>query len=280
MTIMQRKIFLSLLLLFAGAKATIADDPGRKAFLESDYPAAIAHYTQALESDPLNGKKGFYLGTALLAAGLHQEAVDQFQKSLSLADSSLAGQIHYNSGNALYRLGSSQEGKEKIDSWRSAIQSWQKSLLFNPKNEDAKHNIELVQKKIEQELDKQKNQEQDQEQKKEEQEQDQQQNSQCQQSSKGGDSQEGDHRSSSAEQSSDSNGSSSDNQEEGSSSSAAHPAPQDEAEEQQLSSQNESSSSGGLTPEEARQLLESYADQDHKEKGKPIRALRGVEKDW
>ena len=264
-------------------------EKGEQAYSRGDFPEAISRYTEARRSDSLDARHRYNLGTALLGGGLHSDAVAELQNALPLADSALTPAIHYNIGNALYRAGNSAQPQEKVESWRGAIEAWKQTLLYNPKHENAKRNIELVQKRLQQELDRQKEQEKNQEENEKEKEKNEENNQDQQSSEEQNQSQEqqGSSAGSGDDQSSDSSGGSS---EKGSSS-----GDQEKQGEQDLSSEGgkssegsadqnpppPSSSSGELTPEEARQLLESFADQDHREKGKPSRAeARAMEKDW
>lgn len=288
----------AILLIALTLQTTWGADQADRAYHRGDFPEAISRYIQEKERDSLNAVNRYNLGTAMLGAGLYSEAAEELQQATATADSLQMAQIHYNLGNALYRQGSSsQQPQEKIELWKKALASWRQTVRYHADHRNAKYNIELVQKKLQNELEQQQEQNDNDQQNKEDNHNrdngssDQQQGQSSSNNDQGGSSeQQGEGQSSQeegGEQSSDSTGGANGG---ASSSSAAgddqRSQPQPEAGSSEQESQLDESAAepqpeaGEMTADEARQLLDSFADEDHKERGKPVRVRRGVERDW
>ena len=76
-----------------------------------------------------------------------------------MPDSSLASKAAYNLANTFYRIGEkSSEPSERIAKWRESVGYLKKAIDLNPSYEKAKRNVEIVQRKLKEEIDKQKDQ--------------------------------------------------------------------------------------------------------------------------
>ena len=150
---MQRRIVVAAALLaaFTGSassqsvRSLISD--GNSAYREQRFTDAEARYREALqeERDLLPGH--FNLGNALERQGKHEEALQQFQIAESSAlETTTKAHARYNRGNALFSSGQYQE----------AADAFVESLKINPEDEDAKFNLSLALKKLQEQQQKQK----------------------------------------------------------------------------------------------------------------------------
>ncbi|RMG18697.1 MAG: VWA domain-containing protein, partial [Deltaproteobacteria bacterium] len=154
--------------LLGGAKLFETEHPlvaqGNAAWEKGDLDAAIAAYRKAAEAerDPKQRAKIFYnLGTALAAKGDVAGAREALQAALATEDGTLKARDLYNLGTALLAAGDP----------RSALDPLKRSLRLDPGNEDAKYNLELALRLLQQKQEQQKQDQQQQEQQKQHQQQ-------------------------------------------------------------------------------------------------------------
>lgn len=136
---------------------------GNKYYRQEKYDEALTEYRSAQVLAPELPELAFNAGDALYRKGVAPDAVREFAKASGSADSLLAADAHYNAGTASLSMGDLE----------TAIDSFKASLRIDPTDADAKHNLELALRL----LDQQEQQEQQQEQQQQEdqqQEQDQQ----------------------------------------------------------------------------------------------------------
>ncbi|MBO7500443.1 MAG: hypothetical protein J6T45_03740 [Fibrobacterales bacterium] len=128
---------------------------GQKAYAQGDFAASAARFSAELAEDSLSAAKRYNLGAALLAERRSAEALALFKSALPSADTALASKIWYDVGNAQYRVGeSAADPQAKISAWKEAIAAWRQALSLDEKHEKAKRNVELVQKRLQHEIDK------------------------------------------------------------------------------------------------------------------------------
>jgi len=166
-TLRLRLCWVLIILLFAPAfaangRSKVAD--GNKLYRQGKYDAAANRYRDALLDDPASPRIQFDMGNALYKKKDYQKALDAYQKALGTDDLVLQSQVYYNMGNSLYR---SQKLPE-------AISAYERALKLNPKDQDAKYNLEYVRNKLKQNAQPQ-NQQQNQNQQKQDQQKQQQQ---------------------------------------------------------------------------------------------------------
>ncbi|MDP8224215.1 MAG: tetratricopeptide repeat protein [Candidatus Lernaella stagnicola] len=136
------------ILLLAAAPAWAAGVPslvgqGNKAYEGGDYETALAAYQQAAEMAPDRGELQVNLGNTLFMQGDHEGAIKAYNKSLTTEDTALRGRAYYNRSAA----------EIAMQNWDGAIESLRRSLLLNPEDEDAKHNLLYAVKKLEEQED-------------------------------------------------------------------------------------------------------------------------------
>ena len=104
------------------------------------YDAALAAYQSAAKNRPEDAIARYNLGTTLYQKKQFEKAADEFRRSLDAADLVRRAQGYYNLGNAQIQLNDIE----------GAIRSYKSALRLNPADLDAKHNLELVLEKLEQ----------------------------------------------------------------------------------------------------------------------------------
>ncbi len=157
---------------FKGAGAINED--GNKLFKEKKYQSALESYRKAKVKSPEESAIRYNLATALYQTDQYQEAAKELEAAMASAkEAELKANAHYNYGNTQYRLGN----------FEKAIEAYQKTLEINPKDKDAKYNLEFLEKQKnlfdkkneDRKKNEQKEKQQDQQQNQQEQQQDQQQ---------------------------------------------------------------------------------------------------------
>ena len=135
------------------------------------YDAALEAYQSAATERPEDAISHYNLGTALYQKKEFEKAADEFRRSLDATDPIYRAQGYYNLGNA----------QAQLNDIEGAIRSYKSALRLSPTDLDAKHNLELVLEKLEQNS--QQNQSKSGDEGRDQQEQDQQQQNQDQQNS-------------------------------------------------------------------------------------------------
>ena len=133
------------------------------------YDAALEAYQAAAKDRPEDPISRYNLGAVLYQKKQFEKAADEFRRSLDAVDPIHQVQGYYNLGNAQVQLNDIE----------GAIRSYKSALRLNPRDLDAKHNLELALERLEQES--QQNQSESGEEDKSQQEQDQQGQNQDQQ---------------------------------------------------------------------------------------------------
>jgi len=109
-----------------------------KDYKAENYDEAIKKYTDAQIDNPESPELFFNIADALYKQRKYAEAEQMFEKSLPKADIGITEKAYYNIGDCKYKQGNLRE----------SIDYYKKALEVNPNNEDAKYNIEFVEKKI------------------------------------------------------------------------------------------------------------------------------------
>lgn len=149
----------ALFLLFAlalGAFARPIND-GNKLFAAGDYAGALEKYMKARESEPANPLLFYNIGTCQYKLGNYEEAKKELESAVRMPDQKMAAKAAYNLANTHFRIGEkSSEGSERIAAWRESVAYLKKAIDLDNKLENAKKNVEIVQRRLKEELDKQK----------------------------------------------------------------------------------------------------------------------------
>jgi Ca-activated chloride channel family protein len=128
-----------LLLLLIGLllTASVLNDARKanEAFQRGDYEEAVQLYRQAIEQNPDDARLYFNLGNALSKLGSTEEAVEAYEnfksRSENVRDQSLAD---YNKGRV----------HTDLEQYDEALNFYRDALRKNPNDQDARHNYELA----------------------------------------------------------------------------------------------------------------------------------------
>lgn len=107
-------------------------------YQQKRYESALETYRKAEVRDPDRPEIRYNVGTALYQLDHFQEAEEQLKRALTNAKpQDLRADAWYNYGNSQFRLGQFEQ----------AIEAYKNTLELRPDDEDAKYNLELLQKK-------------------------------------------------------------------------------------------------------------------------------------
>lgn len=138
---------------------------GNDAFERGKYTDAEVEYKKALQEYPDSKVAQFNMGDAYYKQERFDEAQQAFQTFAATGEGVDASQGYYNLGNALFKAG-------KVD---ESIEAYKQALRLNPRDDEARHNLEFARKKKkEQEQKQQQNKDQQNNEKKKEEQQQQQ----------------------------------------------------------------------------------------------------------
>lgn len=148
---------------------------GEEAYEKGDYLSASQFYDERLKESPDDARLQFNYGTAVYKNNMFEEAAQAFNQALKSDDLALQEEAYYNRGNALFQRGKETQQTDPqhtMEMWQQAIDSFDGALQLDSVNDDARYNLELVKRKLEelkkqqeqqQNEDKEQNQEQDKE---------------------------------------------------------------------------------------------------------------------
>ena len=146
-------IVLFLLLCFMSPELVSAS-PARaeKYYNEGNYRDAKEAYEEAIEKSPDDERLYYNLGSTEYREGSFESAEKAFQEALQTDDLAIQEDTFYNLGNTRYRLGETalQTGpQETIRFWEQGVKDYENALNLDPTDEDAKFNLDLVTKRLE-----------------------------------------------------------------------------------------------------------------------------------
>jgi Ca-activated chloride channel family protein len=292
----MKKVCLIIAILFFSAASCFAGPAPKKEvkrgnllYNKGEFSEALKQYEEAFSRNPDSDVVNFDLGSALYKTGDYKKSVTHLEKSLVSEDESLQQKASYNTGNAKYKYGISQEGSDinsAVDLLKQSLRHYEKAIELDPKDEDAKYNHEFVQKELERLEQKQQQQQQESEKQGEsqgeQQESQQQQSQQQQQESQQGQSQQGEpeeqqHQSQQTQE-----------QQQETQEQQAQQAEQKESSQEEKEASEQTSQAqeqvGQMSAQEAKMLLDSYRHEEEPRglyKGNiPTRNLPEAAKDW
>ena len=216
-----------------------------------------------------------------LKNGAFKESIDAFTQSLNTERPKLEADATYNIANARYKLGSellSSDLNGAADLYRESLDYYKRTIELNETNSAAKHNHELVEKELKVLLEKIKNQppqqQQDEQDKDKDQKEENQEDQQSQEDSEGDKEKQEQEQQQDKQQDEDKQK----QEEQEDSESAAG----DQGEDQKEASGQGDEDSREMTPEEAKMLLDAFADEEAMDslKKKKQRYNSDVLKDW
>lgn len=142
----MRVVAVALLVLLAFGFRPWGQEPGgNRAYRKGDYAGAVERYRGALAETGGSARLSYNLGTALLRLGELQLARARLGESLEAQAPELRSCAFYNLGNAL----ATDPGAERAENLREAIAAYRRSLLLDPTREEARWNLELATRRLE-----------------------------------------------------------------------------------------------------------------------------------
>jgi Ca-activated chloride channel family protein len=143
--------FLSPAKLYAGPLSR-----GVKKYQAEKYPEALQSFTEGQVDDPENPMIHYNLGNNYYRLKRFDEAGKEFEQALKNSDKKIAPEKRqYFEQDTHYNLGNSYFGQKK---YQPAIEHYESALKINPQDQDAKFNLELAKKLLEEQKQQQKEQ--------------------------------------------------------------------------------------------------------------------------
>ena len=143
-------ILLTLIIFLLGCDSPRLKD-GQRLYNAGQYEEALTHYRQLLSKDPDSPIINYHAGIALYKKGDYEKTIEHHLKVLTTENSDLEARAIYNIGNCKFRQAEERQKKDwegSIGLYQEASQYYQRSLELNEKDEEAKFNIGLVEKKL------------------------------------------------------------------------------------------------------------------------------------
>jgi Ca-activated chloride channel family protein len=164
-----------------GSSAEKLNNQGNEAFAAQDYDGALTAYNQAQEQSPKLAEPHYNSANTHYRQGAYDQAQQQIELALvsEQAQAGLDQNTYYNLGNTLYQA----------QQYEAAIEAYKEALRLNPGDLEAKQNLELALRQLQQQQQEQQE-EQQQDQQQDEQQQDEQQQDEQQQDQAGDESQQ------------------------------------------------------------------------------------------
>ena len=136
---------LLLVLIFASTTGQIWRDKvsrknaeGNALYEQKNYPSALDKYVEANDGKAHRQELAYNLANTFYQQKKYPEALRELEKAIASGDSPLNEKIYFNRGNTFFQMGKYQE----------AIESYKKALEIAPSDKEAKHNLELALKKL------------------------------------------------------------------------------------------------------------------------------------
>jgi len=114
------------------------NDAGIKKYNLKKFGKAIEKFKDAQIDDPVNYKLFYNIGNSYYKSKLYKKSLEFYNKALPNAKVKDQAKLYYNMGNSYF----------KLNQFDKAILNYVKSLKLNPKDKDAKYNLELSRKKL------------------------------------------------------------------------------------------------------------------------------------
>ncbi len=142
---MSLSLILTFLVSLSSVNSTWAESANSKIregvshYQKNEFAEAKTSFSETLKENPTDPKLLYNLASSHYKMGDHEDALQFYtQSGTGNSPASLKQKALYNSGNALYRLGKLEE----------AEQAYKKVLELNPRDMDAKFNLEFVREKL------------------------------------------------------------------------------------------------------------------------------------
>jgi Ca-activated chloride channel homolog len=137
-------------------KSSRKNTQGNELYRKKDYDAALEQYMQAQDGKNHQPELSYNVANTLYQQKKYPEATRELEKSLSAGNAGLNQKIYFNRGNSFYQM----------KQYPQAVESYKKALELDPKDRDAKFNLELALKRLQENPEKKKENSPDKDQKK------------------------------------------------------------------------------------------------------------------
>lgn len=143
---MSARPLVLLLTALLGAGFAVQEEKGNRAHRKMEYADAVSRYRQAL---PKGGtpRLHYNLGTSLLRLGESEEARGELAEALQAQDPDLRLRAFYNLGNAY--AADATDDAQATERARATVDAYRRALQLDPGNQDAKWNLELALRRLE-----------------------------------------------------------------------------------------------------------------------------------
>lgn len=152
----MKKIILTLMLfslaaLLPGTQILLANvdqeklQKGLEAYQNEQWDESLNHFQDALIDDPENPQLHFNISAVQYKKQRYEAALESIEKAMVTDDILLQQRAFFNQGNTYYQL----------EKYQEAVEAYKKALDIQPKDQEAKHNLELVRAKLKEMADKQ-----------------------------------------------------------------------------------------------------------------------------
>lgn len=121
-----------------GASAASYNNAGNKDYEAQKYTEAVDDYIAAQRENPDLPQPYYNAGNAFHRQGNLESAAAQSKQAIRSAEGELAQNSYYNLGNTYFRA----------EDWEAAIEAYKEALKLNPEDEQAKYNLELALKNL------------------------------------------------------------------------------------------------------------------------------------
>lgn len=125
---------------------------GNLLYNKGEFDAALERYEDALAVTPDSPIVNYNTGAALYKTEEYQTAIEHFAKALLSEDKGLEQKAAYNAGNAEYKHGISLEDSDlpsAINLLKQSLRHYERAMVLDAEDEDARHNYEFVKKELE-----------------------------------------------------------------------------------------------------------------------------------
>lgn len=133
------------LLISGFARTSLAADTGAQSYKNGKYDKAVEYYQKLLKEKDIP-QASYNLGNSLYKSGKYDDAVEAFEQSLGVENDQQKFRAMYNLGNAL----------AKAKKLKLSAAFYRRALELDPKDYDAKYNLEMVNRMMQQQQKQQK----------------------------------------------------------------------------------------------------------------------------
>ncbi len=125
---------------------------GNKEFKNGNFEESVKKFEDAKKRAPDSDIVNYDLGTAHYKNGDYKSAEENLQNALLTDDQPLKEKAHYNLGNTFFQSGMVQKDKDAkaaIGELEKATEQYESALAIDDKDDQAKNNLDVTRKKIE-----------------------------------------------------------------------------------------------------------------------------------